>query len=136
MRGEAATSPHHLDPALRGRRYAIPFQQVWTAALRLASTTRGWELVDADDQMGVLRAEVHPLLFGAISDVDVVVRLDADAQTRVDLLCRPRKQRLELGRSGRRIRRFLRGLDRTVGAAPGAILPPHEGAESLPELVP
>jgi hypothetical protein len=135
MRQVVVTSPHHSDPSLRGRRYAIPFQQVWTAALRVASSTRRWELVEANDLHGRLRIEARPLLLGGISDVEVLIRLDGDAQTRVDLLSRQREPgRLSLGAHARRIRRYLRELDRTVGAAEDSILSPHEGAETLPEL--
>jgi hypothetical protein len=134
MSQAAITSPRHADPSLRGRRYAIPFQQVWTAALRLASATRRWELVEADDLRGRLRMEVQPFLFGGISDVEVLIRLDADAQTRVDLLSRGRKTGPNFGAHPRRIRKFLRELDRAVGGSPTSILDPHEGAESLSEI--
>lgn len=134
MRNEASTSPQHSDPTLRGRRYAIPFQQVWTAALRQASSTRRWVLVEADDLRGRLRVEARPRLLGAISDVEICVRLDGDAQTRVDLLSRARKPGWDLGQHSRRIRSFLRNLDRTLGASDAAILSPQEGADSLPEL--
>jgi hypothetical protein len=130
----AITSPRHPDPSLRGRRYAIPFQQVWTAALRLASARRRWELVEADDLRGRLRMEVQPLFFGGISDVEVLIRLDADAQTRVDLLSRGRKTGPSLGVHPRRVRKFLRDLDRAVGGSPDSILDPHEGADSLAGL--
>ena len=136
MRGEAVTNPGHIDPTLRGRRYAVPFQQVWTAALRLASSTPRWEMVEADDLRGLLRVEARALLFGGVSDIEILVRLDADAQTRVDVLSRSRKQGFDLTSHPRRVRRFLRALDRAVAASPATILPPHEGAEGMRGLVP
>lgn len=134
MSQSAFTSARNTDPSLRGRRYAIPFQQVWTSALRLASSRGRWELVEADDLRGRLRIEVRPLLFGGISDVEVLIRLDTDAQTRVDLSSSARQSGISLGVHTRRIRRFLRELDRAVGASPEALLDPHEGADSLAEI--
>lgn len=90
--------------------------------------------MEADDLRGHLRIEVHPLFFGGVSDVEVLIRLDDDAQTRVDLFSRGRKPGPTLGLHPRRIRGFLRELDRVAGASASSILEAHEGAESLQEL--
>jgi uncharacterized protein (DUF1499 family) len=113
---------------MRGRRYAIPFQRVWTEAVEvvIAGAPR-WRLLDADDERGVIRAEARTLLFRFVDDVEILVRLDADAQTRVDLSSRSRRGMFDLGVNGRRIRRFLHQLDRAVGATPELVLPPEEG---------
>ena len=123
-----ATRPDHTDASLRGRRYAIPFDRVWTEALTLASKgRRGWTVTEADDQEGIIRAEARTLVFRFVDDVEVRIGLDADAQTRVDLTSSSRTGRFDFGTNARRIRRFLRKLDRALGAGPSLTLPPEEG---------
>lgn len=127
----ASTRPDHPDPRLRGRRYAIPFQRVWTEAVGLISNrSRSWTLIEADDQNGLIRAEAKTLVLRFVDDVEIHVSLDADAQTRVDVSSRSRQGKTDFGTNARRIRRYLRRLDRGLGAGPGVILPPEEG--SLP----
>lgn len=114
-RNQAATAADHWDPRLRGRTYAIPFEQVWQAARALASgALRGWRLVDADDYEGVIIAEARTLVLRYVDDVTIRIYLDADAQTRVDVQSRSRKGSGDLGANARRIARFLRALDRAV----------------------
>jgi hypothetical protein len=125
----AVTDPEHRDPRLRGRRYAIPFDRVWSAALALAGGgLRGWSVVAFDEIEGVIRARAVTLLFRFVDDVEIRVGLDLDAQTRVDLSSRSRKGRWDLGMNGRRVRKFLKRLDRELHAPPELILPPEEGA--------
>ncbi len=55
---QAHTHPEHPDGSLRGRTYAIPFAQVWAAAADMASEgLRGWTVVMADEDLGILQAE-------------------------------------------------------------------------------
>jgi hypothetical protein len=125
----AATRPSHHDPRLRGRRYAIPFDRVWKSALRLAAADlRGWTVESADEIEGVIVAQARALLFRFVDDVEVRIGLDLDGQTRVDVTSTSRRGRWDLGTNARRIRHFLRRLDRKVGAAPDVILAPEEGA--------
>lgn len=125
----AATSPRHEDPRLRGRRYAIPFQRVWSGVLELASgKLRGWTLVGADEIGGTVRAESRTPVFRFVDDVEIRVGLDRDGQTRVDLTSRSRKGIWDLGTNARRIRRFLHRLDRELDAEPHEILRPELGA--------
>lgn len=121
------TRPDHPDPTLRGRRYAIPFDAVWKATVGGIRTGSRWTLIEADDQKGVIRAEARTLILRRVHDVSIRVWLDADAQTRVDLMWRSRSGPPDLGGSARGIRRFLSDLDRGLGASPGTILPPEGG---------
>ncbi len=124
-RNQARTEPHHPDPTLRGRTYAIPFVQVWEAALRLASGgLRGWSLAAADWNRGSITAESRTLLFRFVDDVEVRVSLDENGQTRVDVASSSRVGRGDLGQNARRVRAFFRALDREAGAGPGTILDP------------
>jgi hypothetical protein len=130
-RNRAATAPHHPDARMRGRRYAIPFHEVWEAVVVLAGDgLRGWTLVEADDMAGRVRAEARTPLFRFIDDVEIRVRLDRDAQTRVDVVSASRVGKADLGTNARRIRRFLRRLDRELGAVPSEVLAPEEGVGS------
>jgi len=125
---EAATQPNHKDPTLRGRRYAIPYQLVWVEAARLVnSRSPRWNLLEANDQTGCLRAESTSALFHFIDDVQIFIYLDSDAQTRVDLTSKSRSGRWDLGVNARRIRHFLRDLDRRLRAQPDVVLPPEMG---------
>jgi hypothetical protein len=115
---EARTSPKAEDPRLKGRTYAVPFERVWQAALRLADGgLRGWVLVSADDQAGVINAEAANVLLRRTDDVEVRVQLDADAQTRVDARSTSRVEKADLGANARRLVKFFESLDRAVGLA-------------------
>ncbi len=124
-KNRAVTHPRHDDPTLRGRTYAIPFAEVWKATVALASGgLRGWTLVQADEDLGILEAESKSLLFRLVGDVRVKVSLDEFGQTRVDLISSSRVGRGDLGKNARRVRKFFRVLDKKIGAGPGTILDP------------
>jgi hypothetical protein len=122
-RARARTERRALDPELRGRTYAIPFDAVWEAALALArGGLPGWVLDEADDQVGVIRARATSRLLRQVADVRVRVGLDENAQTRVDLDSESRTRGPDLGGHRRRIAGFLRALDRRLAPRPGQIL--------------
>lgn len=119
----ARTDPWSEDGRLRGRTYAIPFDDVWTQSLRIANERiRGWTVVDEDDQRGVIEVESATRLWRFVDDVHISVGLDEDAQTRVDMTSASRVGRGDLGRNPRTIGRFLRELDRALAATPAQIL--------------
>jgi len=114
-RNFAETAQAHEDPRLRGRTYAIPFEDVWNAAHALAGGgLRGWRVVSSNDQEGVIHAEAKLLFGDRLDDVTIRVGLDRDAQTRVDARAAARQGRTDWGRNARRLRRFFRALDRAV----------------------
>lgn len=112
-RNRAETAEHADDRRLRGRTYAIPFDQVWSATLALARRRRGWTVSHTDDIEGEIRAEVRTLL-RFTHDVNIRVGLDRNGQTRVDLVSASRVGRADLGKNARRIGSFLRALDREL----------------------
>jgi hypothetical protein len=115
----AETSTDAEDPRLRGRTYAIPFEDVWRAALSLADGgLRGWRVTSADDREGVIVAEAKTLMLRLVDDVRIRIGLDPDAQTRVDALSVSRVGRVDFGTNARRIARFCRRLDRQLGRLP------------------
>ena len=118
MQPRAGTGPEHDDPALRGRVYAIPFDRVWSEALRMAGGgLRGWAILRADDQDGLIEAEAVRLVSRAVDDVEIRICLDSNAQTRVDLTSRSRNQRPDLGANRRRILKFMREMDARLGVS-------------------
>jgi len=122
---QATTAPDALDPRLRGRTYAIPFEDVWQASINLSGgRLRGWSVVHADDHSGVIEVLARTTVFGVEDDVRIDIGLDENAQTRVDLEMVSRSPRGDLGRTRRSIGRFLRKLDRHLRAAPSQILDP------------
>lgn len=119
------TAPDASDPRMRGRRYAIPFDQVWRAAFRLLSGGMPhWTLTWEDDEGGVLEAKVPPRTLRPAGLVRVRVFLDADAQTCVAMFAGPADGGRDLGASRRRVLRFFEALDRDLSPAPGQQLTP------------
>lgn len=115
----AETSAVAEDPRLRGRTYAVPFEDVWRAALSLVDGgQRGWRLVSADDREGVIVAEARTLVLRFVDDVTIRIALDQDAQTRVDVRSASRVGRADGGVNSRRIGRFCRRLDRRLRRQP------------------
>lgn len=116
--GLAETAPHADDATLRGLTCAIPFEDVWQAALRLAGGgLSGWSVTAANDQDGRIDA-VSRSIFGAEHDIVIRVTLDRDAQTRVDMTAAARKPGSDFGAAARRIRAFFRALDKTLRRTP------------------
>jgi hypothetical protein len=107
------TGPGAADPGLRGRTYAIPFEDVWQGTLRLVrEKLRGWSLEFADDREGVVNALVSSPVKWLQGVVEVRVGLDDDAQTRVDATSATPTAFHDFGTNARRLRRFFAGLDR------------------------
>ena len=118
----AETAPSAKDRRLRGRTYAISFDRVWNAACAQIEGARGWQLLEADDQAGLIGATATTPVFRFVDDVSLQITLDENAQTRVDMTSRSRKGKADLGTNLRRIDRFMRQLDRNLDAQPEQIL--------------
>ena len=123
---EVRTSVDSDDPGLTGRTYAIPFAAVWDAAIALAGgRLRGWRIERADDEIGIVMADVKGPLLPLEANVSVYVTLDANAQTRVDMWARGLHRGWGFGVHQRRVRRFFEALDRALDVGPGQILDPR-----------
>lgn len=122
---EAATSPEADDDRLRGRTYSIPFDTVWEASIAvIRKRSRRWTLVLDDDRAGRIDALSTSLFRGLETEVVIRIGLDENGQTRVDATSRSRTDIRDYGRCRRLIGRFMRKLDRELGASPGQILDP------------
>ena len=122
----AETDPWADDPRLAGRTYAIPFDRVWNACLELAQRTRGWHVLQVDAFPGLIRITCTTLIFKFVDDLEIRIRLDENALTRLDMCSRSRKGRGDLGVNARRIGRFIRRLDRMLRADAATILDPTQ----------
>lgn len=123
--GEVRTHPLHDDPTLRGRTYAIPFARVWKGLVALTGgELRGWAILEADEDEGLLKAECVSLVFKKVDDFRVHLSLDENALTRIDVTGFPRNGGDGTRRITKRIRSLFKALDRTVGAGPKTILDP------------
>ena len=121
------TGPGAADPGLRGRTYAIPFEDVWQGTLRLVrGKLGGWSLEYADDREGVVNALVASRLRWLQGVVEVRIALDVNAQTRVDATSATPAAFHDFGANARRLRRFFQALDREAA---------REHQRRLPELV-
>ena len=119
-RNVAFTAPAAEDERLRGRTYAIPFEDVWQASLQLMDGgLKRWELLEDDDREGIIRGLAHGRLARFTSAVTIRISLDRDAQTRVDALSASRVGRMDLGVNTRRLHRFFRSLDQAMVEARG-----------------
>jgi hypothetical protein len=134
-RNVAFTTPSAEDPRMRGRTYAIPFEDVWQASLHLMDGgLRGWEVHEADDREGIIRGVGGSLIDRFNSAVTIRITLDFNAQTRVDALSASRTGRYDLGSNARKLRKFFRRLDRALEQAKGQEIETLrvEGAELAP----
>lgn len=119
-RNAAFTSPGAQDPRLKGRTYAVPFEEVWQASLRLVDGgMKGWKVLEADDQEGIIRGAARGYLERLTSAITIRITLDVDAQTRVDGLSASRVGRADLGVNARRLHRYFTTLDRRLEESRG-----------------
>lgn len=117
-RNRAYTHAESDDPRLRGRAYAVPFAEVWRAALEVASSLPRWTVVETDPAAGEIHAEARTWVWRLVDDVWVRLSLDSRGLTRVDVASASRKGRADLGANARRIARFLHALDRRLSRRP------------------
>jgi hypothetical protein len=112
-RTSAVTSRSSEDPHLRGRTYAIPFEDVWQGALRVVrERLRGWTLDSADDQEGRIVVHVHTWWKKLNGIVEITITLDENGQTRVDAQAVTPDTARDWGANARRLRGFIKALDR------------------------
>jgi hypothetical protein len=113
-RNRAWTDPESPDRRLRGRAYAVPFAEVWRAALETARERPRWTVTEASAREGEITAEARTPLGRFVGDVGIRVWLDDEGATRVDLTSQSRVGSADLGTNARRIARFLHALDRRL----------------------
>lgn len=115
VRSAAETDERARDPRLRGRTYQVPYALVWDEILHMISTLPRWDLLQADEASGVIRAQATNRLFGFANAVVVRVKLDRNALTRVDVRSTSPLGRVVVGNNARLISWFLGALDHRLG---------------------
>lgn len=114
-RNAAFTSRGSPDPRLRGRTYAIAFDDVWRASVALVGGgLNRWELLETDDEEGTIRGIARSRIDRLTSAITVRITLDLDGQTRVDALASSAAARADLGVNARRLHHFFTSLDRRL----------------------
>jgi hypothetical protein len=98
-----------------GRVYAAPFARVWDALREEIGDRRGWSLVHADEELGLLTATCRSWHPWEVSHLTVWVRLDENALTRVDVRSWCRSGWSLPGGNRRRVRALVSRLDRRLG---------------------
>lgn len=97
-----------------GRTYTASFARVWDAITEDIRTRRRWELVHADEELGIVTARCRTFL-GFVDDVTIWVTLDENALTRVEARSRSRRGKGDLGKNRRRLRALFDRLDDALG---------------------
>jgi uncharacterized protein (DUF1499 family) len=95
-------------PDLQPRRYRLPRERVWEAALATARSRRGWEIIAADQSR--IRAVADVLLTPFKDEVAISVT-EENGHSLVNVRSYSRVGRTDLGVNARRIRGYLRALD-------------------------
>lgn len=116
----ARTSAESADLRLAGRTYTIPFALVWEACLDLVrGELSHWYARWWDEEVGVIQALSRAPVSRRVSDVVIRIRLDEQAQTRVDMRATSRFTVVgDLGSNARLISTFTSALDRKLIAPP------------------
>jgi uncharacterized protein (DUF1499 family) len=100
-------------PDLQPRRYALDALTVFRAVRTAAAGMRGWRVTAEDSAGGRLQAEARILITPFTDDVTVWIQ-PADGGSQVVVRSHSRVGRADLGVNARRIRAFLRALDREM----------------------
>ena len=99
------------------RLYAAPFAGVWDSLLDQVHQRRGWKLVHADEELGLMTVMCATPVFRFRDDLTIWVSLDENGLTRVEARSESRVGKGDLGVNRRRIDRLLQRLDGTVSPA-------------------
>ncbi len=99
------------------RLYAAPFAEVWDSLVDSAHRRRGWKLIHADEELGIMTIVCTTPVLRFHDDLTIWLSLDENGLTRVEARSESRVGRADLGMNQRRIERLLARLDRTVGRA-------------------
>lgn len=97
-----------------GRTYTASFARVWDALVADIRDRRRWDLVHADEELGILTVRCRTFL-GFVDDLTIWVALDRNALTRVEARSRSRVGRGDLGTNRRRLEGLFARLDRALG---------------------
>jgi uncharacterized protein (DUF1499 family) len=108
---ELAAQQHAAYPDMVPLRLAVPTGRAFARA-RNAVRELGWTVVAEDQAAGRIEAFDKTLWYGFVDDI--VVRIEADgAGSRIDVRSVSRLGKSDIGTNARRIRKFLRAVERS-----------------------
>jgi uncharacterized protein (DUF1499 family) len=113
---ETGRTPEYPD--IQPRTYQKSTAEVFDAALHVVNRMPRWTLVVYDEKQGDIQAEAQTALWRFVDDVRIRV-VSRDGKTVVEVRSASRVGRGDFGQNARRIRGFLKELDRQVAAVPG-----------------
>ncbi|MFQ5890010.1 MAG: DUF1499 domain-containing protein [Gemmatimonadota bacterium] len=97
-----------------GRTYFTPFARVWDALLRDIEGRKGWTLVYADEELGILTVTCRSPVLRLVDDLTIWVGLDDNGLTRVE--ARSSSRTGWTGANRRRLADLIERLDRALGS--------------------
>lgn len=109
---ETAEAQREAYPEITTAWFSAPEEEVLDEAVAIIEN-RGWDLVNIDEEAGIVEATEKLVWFGF--EDDVVIRIGTDEEgTRVDMRSKSRIGRGDLGVNANRIERFLNDLEERV----------------------
>ena len=113
---ETGRTPEYPD--IQPRTYQKSEADVFDAALHVISRLPRWLLVGYDEKQGDIQAEARTVLWRFVDDVRIRVR-SREGATVVDVRSASRVGRGDFGQNARRIRGFLKELDKQLAITQG-----------------
>lgn len=113
-RNWVSTTPDAGNPDLRTRLYGCGPGKVFDHVKKLAGKRRGWKIVEADLDDGILKIEARTLIFRFVDDVTIRVHPAPGGGTLLDMESRSRVGVGDLGTNARRVSNFLKRIDEIV----------------------
>lgn len=112
---ETGRTPEYPD--IQPRTYQKPTAEVFDAALHVIDRLSRWTLVGYDEKRGEIQAEAQTILWHFVDDVRVRI-VNREGHAVVEVRSASRVGRGDFGQNARRIRGFLKELDRQLVTAP------------------
>lgn len=113
---ETGRTPEYPD--IQPRTYQKSSAEVFDAALHVVNRMPRWTLVGYDEKQEDIQAEAQTALWHFVDDVRIRV-VSREGKTVVEVRSASRVGRGDFGQNARRIRGFLKELDRQLAAVPG-----------------
>ena len=96
---------------LRPARLPVPPAEAFARARRVAETMPAWAITAADGASGTIEAVATTRVFGFQDDIEIRVRADGSAASRVDVRSKSRDGKGDLGTNAARIRAYVTALE-------------------------
>lgn len=115
---ETGRTPQYPD--VQPLHVGLPPERVFSVVSEVAGRQKRWTVVKVDPQARVLTAEARTALWRFCDDVTIRVEPEAGGSV-VQMRSKSRVGIGDFGANAKRIREFLRAVDRTMKSADGAV---------------